>query len=64
MSALVHELAEGPRAAFEPPALTALLDRVHAAHRAEHGHAGHGLVPDAVMWPYTASSMPELIPHS
>ncbi|WP_285530311.1 hypothetical protein [Streptomyces lavendulae] len=65
VSALVHELAEGPRATFEPPALTALLDRVHTAHRAEHGHAGHSRVPDAVMWPHTAaSSMPELIPHS
>ncbi|MFJ4569047.1 hypothetical protein ACIP4U_36425 [Streptomyces caelestis] len=45
--------------------LTTLLDRVHAAHLAEHGHAGHSRVPDAVMWPHTAaSSMPELIPRS
>ncbi|MFL4910683.1 hypothetical protein ACJ6WF_48240 [Streptomyces sp. MMS24-I2-30] len=65
LSALIHELTESPRATFEPPALTALLDRVRAAHRAEHGHAGHDRVPDAVMWPDTAaSSMPELIPHS
>ncbi|MFE6104061.1 hypothetical protein ACFVQ4_29460 [Streptomyces laurentii] len=45
VSALIHELAEGPRATFEPPALTALLDRVQAAHRAEHGHAGHSRSP-------------------
>jgi hypothetical protein len=65
VSALIHELTEGHRATFEPAALTALLDRVHAAHRAEHGHAGHSRVPDAVMWPHTAaSSMPELIPRS
>ncbi|MBC7271985.1 MAG: hypothetical protein H5T76_25300 [Streptomyces sp.] len=64
LSALIHELTEGERATFEPPALTALLNRVRAAHRAEHGHAGHSRVPDAVMWPHTAaSSMPELIPH-
>ncbi|MEU1457411.1 hypothetical protein [Streptomyces avermitilis] len=64
LSALVHELTDGQRATFEPPALTALLARVRAAHRAEHGHAGHSRVPDAVMWPRTAaSSMPELIPH-
>ncbi|WP_328380644.1 hypothetical protein OHB13_38135 (plasmid) [Streptomyces sp. NBC_00440] len=65
LSALIHELAEGHRATFEPPALTALLGRVHTAHQAEHGHAGHSRVPDAVMWPSTAaSSMPELILHS
>ncbi|WP_331739750.1 hypothetical protein OG590_38960 (plasmid) [Streptomyces goshikiensis] len=64
LSALVHELTEGSRATFEPPALTALLDRVRAAHRAEQGHAGHSRIPDAVMWPRTAaSSMPELTPH-
>lgn len=64
LSALVHELTDGQRATFEPPALTALLTRVHTAPRAEHGHAGHSRVPDAVMWPRTAaSSMPELIPH-
>ncbi|MER6103730.1 hypothetical protein ABT115_15735 [Streptomyces sp. NPDC001832] len=63
-SALIHELSEGHRATFEPTVLTALLDRVHAAHQAEHGHAGHSRVPDAVMWPHTAaSSMPELIPR-
>ncbi|WP_216586600.1 hypothetical protein [Streptomyces brasiliscabiei] len=65
LSALIHELTGGSRATFEAPALTALLDRVHAAHQAEHGHAGHSRVPDAVMWPQTAaSSMPELIPRS
>jgi len=64
LSALVHELTEGWRATFEPPALTALLDRVRAAHQAENGHVGHSRVPDAVTWPRTAaSSMPELIPH-
>ncbi|MFB7852430.1 hypothetical protein ACFC34_36195 [Streptomyces sp. NPDC056053] len=64
VSALIHELTEGPRVTFEPPALTELLERVQAAHRAEHGHAGHSRVPDAVTWPHTAaSSMPELIPH-
>lgn len=63
LSALVHELTEGRRATFEPPALTTLLDRVRAAHQAEHGHAGHARVPDAVTWPRTAaSSVPELIP--
>lgn len=65
LSALIHELTGGSRATFEPPALTALLDRVQAAHQAEHGHVGHSRVPDAVMWPQTAaSSMPELIPRS
>lgn len=65
LSALIHELIRGSRVTFEPPALTALLERVHAVHQAEHGHAGHSRVPDAVMWPQTAaSSMPELIPRS
>lgn len=65
LSALLHELTDKTRATFEPPALTALLDRIRAAHRAEHGHAGHDRVPDAVTWPRTAaSSMPELIPRS
>lgn len=64
LSALVHELTGERRATFEPPALTALLDRVRAAHQAENGHAGHSRVPDAVTWPRTAaSSMPELIPR-
>ncbi|MEU4969120.1 hypothetical protein [Streptomyces smyrnaeus] len=64
LSALVHELTEGHRATSEPPVLTALLDRVRAAHKAEGGHAGHSQIPDAVTWPRTAaSSMPDLIPH-
>ncbi|MFI0763219.1 hypothetical protein OH797_38980 (plasmid) [Streptomyces anulatus] len=63
LSALIHELTQGTRATFEPPALTALLERVRTAHRAESGHAGHSRVPDAITWPSTAeSSMPELIP--
>ncbi|MFF4179560.1 hypothetical protein [Streptomyces sp. NPDC001750] len=63
LSALIHELTQGPRATFEPPALTALLDRVRAAHRAESGHAGHSRVPDAITWPNIATaSMPELNP--
>ncbi|MFF9593832.1 hypothetical protein ACF1FX_32390 [Streptomyces sp. NPDC014646] len=61
LSALIHELTEGRPATFEPPALTTLLGRVRAAHRAESGHAGHSQVPDAITWPRTAaSSMPEL----
>ncbi|MEU7377818.1 hypothetical protein [Streptomyces albidoflavus] len=63
LSALIHELTQGPRAMFEPPALTALLDRVRAAHQAESGHAGHSRVPDAITWPNTAvSSMTEPAP--
>jgi hypothetical protein len=64
LSVLIHEFTEGRRAPVEPPALTALLDRVRTAHQAEDGHAGHSRVPDAVTWPKTAaSSMPELIPR-
>ncbi|MGW5098220.1 hypothetical protein ACWEQ1_34265 [Streptomyces nodosus] len=57
LSALIHELTEGHRATFEPPALTALLDRVQAAHRAEHGHAGHsrGSVHQSRQQLFTAS---------
>ncbi|UZI33389.1 hypothetical protein N7925_35550 [Streptomyces sp. CA-278952] len=63
LSTLIRELTQRPRATFEPPALTALLDHVRAAHRAESGHAGHSSVPDANICPSTAaSSMSELIP--
>ncbi|MFH8573229.1 hypothetical protein [Streptomyces sp. NPDC017993] len=33
LSALVHELAEGDRATFEPPPLTALMDRIRMSTR-------------------------------